>query len=186
MGGVTSLGADMKELIDKLLEEEGITTWMYKDSKDIVTCGVGHALFTVENALVLPWNQTPVAIKCDYDAVKAAPGGYRASWYASLTKSRLAPEYVHQLLEADIDANIVILRKYFPYYGSYPKPAQLALADMAFNLGGHFPKAWPKLRDAVTTHDWCKAADECHRQGISQARNTRTQELFKSAVLIGV
>jgi hypothetical protein len=40
-------------LADRILSEESLPTWMYLDTADppVVTCGVGHALFILEDCL---------------------------------------------------------------------------------------------------------------------------------------
>lgn len=170
-------------LADRLIEEEGVCTWMYQDTAvpPVVTCGVGHALFAVENALVLPWDQPEAQVRADFAFVRSAPSGRVAKWYAQFTKARLTPEYIRQLLEADIEAAIVGVKRHFPTFDSFPASAQSAIQDLAFNLGPNFPRAWPHFKAAVLAGDWATAAAECHRKGISEARNKATAELLLAA-----
>ena len=170
-------------LADRILAEESLTTWMYLDTarSPVVTCGVGHAMFTVEDCLVLPWDQPRDVVRQDYRTVAGEPPGYRAEWYEQFTTSRLGESFVHDLLERDIGRQVKILRGQFPRYKDYPEPVQEALADIAFQLGGNFPKTWPQFSQAVRNEDWEQAAAQCHRAGISEQRNRATAALFLAA-----
>jgi hypothetical protein len=169
-------------LADRLLSE-GLTTWMYLDTADkpVVTSGVGHAIFTLEDCLALPWNQPEAVVRKDYVTISAKPKGYKASWYAQFTTSRLAESFVREQEQRDTDREVKILRGQFPRYKQYPEPVQEALADMAFQLGGSFPKHWPQLSQAVRNEDWARAALCCHRKGASDERNRETAQLFLKA-----
>lgn len=170
-------------LIDRLIAEEGLTTWMYRCSAGVVTAGVGHAMANVDMALVLPWSTPEDVVRIDFTVVLAAPLGYKAAWYAHLTTSRLNPDYVRQLLEADVNAAVVGVKKYFDEYDDFPPSAQDAVADLSFNLGWHWPVngSWPKLTSAVLSQNWEEAAKQCHRKGISEDRNATTADLFRQA-----
>jgi hypothetical protein len=172
-------------LADRILAEEGETTWMYLDTADppVVTCGIGHALFILEDCLALPWNQPAATVSHDYRGIAGKPPGYKAEWYRRFTTARLTDIFVCELLEQDIERQVRILRGQFPHFKDYPAEAQEALSDMAFQLGGNFPKTWPLFSRAVRNEDWKQAAASCHRKGISEKRNKETMELFLSAVL---
>ena len=171
-------------LADRILSEESLTTWMYLDTANppVVTCGIGHALFIAQDCLALPWNQPQATVLHDYRSILEKPAGYKATWYERFTTSRLPDAFVHELLERDIERQVKILRGQFPRYKNYPEPVQEALADMAFQLGGAFPKTWPNFSRAVRNEDWTMAAAQCHRKGASEERNRATATLFLSAV----
>ena len=171
-------------LADRILSEESLTTWMYLDTADppVVTCGVGHALFILEDCLALPWNQPKAVVERDYQIIAGKSSGYRAEWYQQFTTARLTGIFVRELLERDIARQVSILRGQFPHFKGYPPEAQEALADMAFNLGGNFPKTWSKFSQAVRNEDWAQAAASCHRKGISDKCNQETAALFLSVV----
>jgi hypothetical protein len=170
-------------LADRILSEESPTTWMYLDTADppVVTCGIGHALFILEDCLALPWNQPKAVVERDYQTIAGKPPGYRAEWYEQFTTARLTGIFVRELLEQDIARHVSILRGQFPRFKDYPPEAQEALADMAFNLGGNFPKTWPLFSRAVRNEDWEMAAACCHRKDISDQRNQDTSALFLAA-----
>jgi hypothetical protein len=170
-------------LADRILSEESLTTWMYLDTADspVVTCGIGHALFILEDCLALPWNQPKTVVQQDYQTIAGKPPGYRAEWYEQFTTSRLTETFVRGLLDRDIDRQVKILRCHFVRYKEYPESAREALEDMAFQLGGNFPRTWPQFSQAVRNEDWSRAAACCHRKNISEQRNRDTAALFLAA-----
>jgi len=170
-------------LADRILSEESLITWMYLDTADppVVTCGIGHALFILEDCLALPWNQPKTVVQRDYQTIAGKPPGYRAEWYRQFTTARLAEIFVRDLLERDIERQIKILRCHFHRYRDYPEPVQEALGDMAFQLGGNFPRTWPQFSQSVRNEDWARAAAYCHRKDISDQRNRDTSALFLAA-----
>jgi GH24 family phage-related lysozyme (muramidase) len=175
----------MKQLINRILSEEGLTTFMYLDTAEppVVTVGVGHALSNVEAALKLPWDQPESQVRVDFAAVLSAPRGYRAAFYEQFSKSRLSEAFVRELLEREIDEQIFVVKTYFSGYDSFPEPARIAIADMAFNLGGGFPRKFPSFTAAVLQGNWDRAAEHCHRSGIAEERNEKTAALLRQAAL---
>jgi GH24 family phage-related lysozyme (muramidase) len=169
---------------DRILSEEGIICFLYLDTANppVTTCGTGHALFTIEDSLRLPWDQPESQVRLDWAAVRAAPPGRLARFYANLTKSRLTEQFVRDLLAKDIQREVGRLKHYLPGLDGFPVPVQEGLTDMAFNLGGNFPGKWPNFTRAVLAGDWEKAAQSCHRAGISEDRNRDTAALFRSAI----
>lgn len=170
--------------MDALETQEGRTNFMYRDSRGIVSCGIGHALFSVDDALKLPWDQPAAQVRADYAAVKAAPANHTAPFYAPLTKSRLSQQFVDDLEHQDIEQEISRLKRHYPFFDSFPAQAKQALQDMAVNLGGDFPPHWPHFSACVldTPPDWKGAAANCRRKPpISDERNRVTEQLFIEA-----
>ena len=69
-----------------------------------------------------------------------------------------------------------------PDYEKYPKAAQEAITDMAYNLGidGLFSR-FPEFVKAVQKQDWKSAAMESKRMGIDDDRNDQTRWLLFDA-----
>ena len=181
----------LQEIVDRTMGFEGAIPWMYRDTSPagIVTCGAGHALFSADAAILLPWRMgtehaLPGQVRSDYLAVQLAPTGHTAAYYASLSACRMADEDVRGLCRLDLISRWATLRKFLPDAEFYPDGAQSALADMAFSLGPRFAAngSWPALTAAVLANNWPEAARQCHRRGISEARNKATRDLFLSAV----
>ena len=87
-----------------------------------------------------------------------------------------------EILAADVKSTLLRLGSVFPEWNTYPEPVQVALVDMAFNLGvPGLVKKFPSFVAAVKSRDWAGASRECRRRGISEARNAETERLFAEA-----
>lgn len=173
----------LTELARSLEAVEGRVPHMYLDTGNPpwVTCGVGHRLATVGEALALPFT-SPLSVAQDFARVSAAPRGMRESAYAALCVSRLEDDAIDALLAADVQRKLLEIRARFPQFDSWPDSAQLAFADMAFNLGvGGIEHKFPRFTAAVDRCDWATAALECKRPQLAAERNERTADLFRSA-----
>ena len=177
---------DQASVIARLKEFEGCINYMYKCTGGDVTIGIGHAIQTAADAAALVWQRGGVAadgaqVQSDYAAVAAAPKGQAAPAYLHLTQCRMGPDNIQNLVAADLQAFEAQLAAALPNWNSYPDPAQQALFDMAFNLGLGGLKKFPTLLHAVDSGDWATASAQCHRIGISEARNQATKALFLKA-----
>jgi GH24 family phage-related lysozyme (muramidase) len=178
---------DVTALQQRLQKSEGRTDFMYRCTGGEVTVGVGHAIQTPEDALKFVWqiNGVPATreqILADYKKIAAAPLRLIASKYGPMTKCRLTQAEIDSINAADVRKFEDALRERLPDWDSYPESAQVALFDMAFNLGvnGLFTK-FPRMIAAVKAREWATAAAQCHRNGIQEERNQETAELFLKA-----
>jgi GH24 family phage-related lysozyme (muramidase) len=72
------------------------------------------------------------------------------------------------------------LLRLWPKFQTFPPSVQVAIRDMAWNLGvGALERHWPRFRASVDAQDWHAAAAQCTRKGIAQARNDATRALFE-------
>ncbi len=179
--------------------QEGRLTWMYLDTRRNVTVGIGHLLSTAADAEALPFVEgktgrpaTPGSIGAAFEAVEAAQqlAARGATGFERVSDLRLPDTAVLALFEDDFGRIVGRTRVLFEAVGggldSYPKPAQLAVVDMAFNLGpdGLYDK-YPKFRnDGLALRDFAAAAGESHRNGISATRNAETRSLLLEAARI--
>jgi GH24 family phage-related lysozyme (muramidase) len=173
---MTPLISALKRLVE---EAEGRVAHMYQCSRGHVTVGVGHLIPSAHDAALLDLVPVTEAVE-DWHRVKLAPAGLRASAYAEYCRSRMSDAAIDALLDKDVWQRVRALRARLPYDG-YPEPVQLAVFDMAYNLGLAGFEKYEKLRAALDRGDWLAAADECHRRGISEARNARTAAWFREA-----
>ena len=102
---------------------------------------------------------------------------------------RLADGADLKLAKSRADKLLASLRTLFPAFDAFPRDAQLALFDMAFNMGVGERAATRKkstglqqfwnLVAAVKERNWKRAADECRRRPpVSERRNLETKVLF--------
>jgi GH24 family phage-related lysozyme (muramidase) len=169
-------------------QSEGVIPHMYLDTRGFVTCGVGHLLETSAHAEALPFcysegrPATVAEIRSEYAVVKGLTPGKVPGFYRIFATLRLMPAAIDELHERDIAAKSAELQSRLPAFVNYPAAAQMALLDMAFNLGtgGLFEK-FPTLINTVRARDWLACSVHCHRVGIQDSRNVETAELFKQA-----
>lgn len=158
---------------------EGIVPHLYLDTAGVMTCGVGFAVPSVAELVKLPWWPNAFEAQADYRIVRGQPAGRVASFYAPLCKARL----LSNGMQAVFAARVAEFRRNMRDWSleRQPLPVQLALVDMAYNLGAGGLSKFAKLRAAVNARDWSTAAVESHRNGVQQARNDATRDLFLSA-----
>jgi GH24 family phage-related lysozyme (muramidase) len=181
------LDEDIEPLQTMLKLNEGYETTFYLDSDNPAnpTIGVGHEVPTVSMAQELPL--LLVASGAPATPTEIANGYYALKAMAPRTDGKLR-RYLGLFLEsADIDALLMAdlrtfdtyLHATFPEFDSYPQPARLAAFDIVFNVGSL--SDFPLLRAAILAEDWATAATQCHRVGVSAARNIETQNSFLAA-----
>jgi GH24 family phage-related lysozyme (muramidase) len=189
----------MNALVGQLIEEEGAMACMYLDTRSVITCGVGHALFSLDAALKLPWkrkdgysscagedacatNATEAEIRDEWDSMRTAKAKMLPLYYSGRSKLCLDEADVRALLVADIRGVCAVLEGTVAGFDTFPEAAQRALVDMAFNLGvSGLEHKFPHLMRDVRARDWAGCAAQCDREGISDARNQATVALFRAA-----
>ncbi len=182
------LEQDIQPLQAMLTANEGCETTMYLDNDQPgnVTVGVGHEIPTVSMADEIPFvlvasgaPATPAEIAQGYYALKSMaprPDGKLRRYLGLFLESA----DIDALLMADLRTFDTYLHATFPEFDSYPQPARLAAFDVVFNAGSL--SDFPLLRAAILAEDWATAAAQCHRIGVSDARNEATKDLFLSAI----
>lgn len=178
--------AEQTDAIEMLVGHEADIESMYCDTcqPPVVTVAVGHALFHASDAMSLPFFWKP---NIHGIAVPANPQEIEAAFYRTVAlkitaaKLRLAtlflkPETRRTLLMTDIMSKQRTLQHEIPDYWSLPRPAQLALLDIAFECGSLAD--FPKLRAAVAAGDWSAAAKESFRPQAGAERNENTAKRF--------
>jgi GH24 family phage-related lysozyme (muramidase) len=168
---------------------EGNLAHMYLDSKGFVTVGIGNLLPDADTACALAFvNRTTsnpatrAEIVADFDAVSKQMKGKIARSYRQFTSLDLPDVQINQLFQKRIEGFQKELRKSYAKYDSYPGRVQLAMLDMAFQLGTYGLKnKWPNLNKAIDGEDWTAAAAACRRPDANAIRNDGTKALFEQA-----
>jgi len=181
--------SDHTELKQMLVENEGNIAYLYLDTVGRVTVGVGHMIPDVGAAQRIRFitrdtsqQATAQQISDEFSNLSRQRPAMAAPSYQQFTRLTMAPADVDALLDSDIAGMESGVRANFQNYDAYPAPAQDALLDMAFNLGVHGLVAhFPHLKAAAEAQDWNTCAAQCHRNGISDARNQKTVALFQAA-----
>lgn len=166
--------------------QEGNFPHMYVDTVGVVTVGIGTALFKATDASALAFVQrgttTPAdraTIEAEWAAVKKQPMGKLAGSYKPFTRLDLPPAEVLRKFAEHMATFEAKLKAKWVKYPDFPKPAQLGLLDMIYNLGSFTD--FPSFVAAVNKEDWAEAAKQCRRRGPSESRNRDTKELFEKA-----
>lgn len=167
---------------------EGKFSYMYLDTKGLVTVGIGKMLPNVAAAKNLGFTRrgdgmraTAAEIETDFNEVAKQPKGKLAASYQKHTKLDLPDDVIYDLLKIEVDKFEKSLKAHFKGYDSYPVPAKRALLDMAYNLGIDGLLKFKKLKKAVEKQKWKEAANDSHRIGPSEERNQWTHDMFMAA-----
>ncbi len=171
---------------------EGRFSHMYLDVNGFCTVGVGNLLPDEHAACALLFvhrdstaEATDAEIVVAFHRVAAAKKGLRASAYRDLTSIDLRDGDIDRLFRRRVDEFVAQLSKVFPEYGTFPVEAQMAILDMAFNLGSHaLATKWPRLSYAIQTRNWIEAAENSHRPQSHDNRNEAIHALFIAAAKV--
>lgn len=168
---------------------EGVVPHLYKDSLGFITCGVGFLVKGPEELARFPWKPNCQSAIADYNLVKNEPHEYAdpsgkkhvhgAAYYAQFCNAHLSD----LSMKAVFASRVIDIRKLLQQdwqLARTPELAQIALVDMAYNLGVGGLSRYVKLREAVLERDWNTASHECFRRGIQEARNVATAQLFRN------
>jgi len=159
---------------------EGVVPHLYLDTVGIPTCGVGFSVPTEAELVKLPWSPSVETAIEDYRRVRMQPKGLAASSYEPFCNARLSMEAMQMVFDEKIEAVREQLQDDWQL-DMQPVPVQIALVDMAYNLGVAGLGKFVKLKAAVARRDWVTAAAESSRRGVQQPRNDATRELFLAA-----
>jgi GH24 family phage-related lysozyme (muramidase) len=167
---------------------EGRVHWMYLDSKEGVTVGVGQYIPTAQDAPLYPFRRPNAEaaskdeILAEYESVRQMAPGHVAMAYRRSTSLLLTDDDIDQILRRTMAQCVTDLAALFPGFHDYPDQAKIALLDMCFNLGiTKLRDEYPRFCAMVKDQRWVAASLECNRVGPSRQRNEWTKEQFMLA-----
>lgn len=151
---------------------EGVCTWMYLDTKGLVTTGVGFLINSVGAAADLPWEvssgkrATLAQVEREWRRVKALTkwqkrNGLDAVWRESAVLS-LPMDAVDERLAEMTPSYWSGPARAIPTLEAAPADAQLAVLDEAWQNGRAYLNpgtVWSGTRYAALAGDWAAAAD---------------------------
>jgi GH24 family phage-related lysozyme (muramidase) len=158
---------------------EGCCAWFYLDTRGNVTIWVG---FEVESALIaqtLPMYLPGLTVAATVDeiarawnTVDAMQEGHMPAFYAYPGCLQMQEKDGDALLMAKLDTLDEGLAPGIQGFEALPEGWKMALLDLSYNLGlDGLLKGYPRMLAAVQAGNGPLAAAECHRNGISAARN---------------
>jgi GH24 family phage-related lysozyme (muramidase) len=167
---------------------ENYIPWMYLDSENNVTVGIGHLLTDAGKAKELTFDFRerpqpnlarparpevhPNHIGNAYDKVKdSGLTNTKAEGFKPLTNIILRADEIERVFKEDVEETLrqIKERSQFQGFETYPPLAKLGVLDMAFNLGVFGTKTnFPKFTRAVQRRDWKHAGKENMDRGNKQ------------------
>ena len=129
--------------------------FMYTDSKGIVTCCTGNALFTAAAADSLAWCRpdgtpcTKAEVDQAYAVVKAAYPGVQSTACARLTTIRLTAASMTALIDRTIAQDWVVLLSQLPGCDLWPADGQLMALSSSWAWGAGFCSVWDRISQSV-------------------------------------
>lgn len=166
----------MSAICLNITKHEGRKLMMYLDTKGIVTCGIGHALFRCDDAHLIQWLK--------HGDKPASRAEVIAAWTAVKLSKRQDPELymtfeeMERVLALDMPRFVVEVKREFSESDEYPSPAMVAIHDICFTCGSL--TGWPRLTAAIKVGDWKTAANESYRPDVGSERNKDTANQFMS------
>ena len=177
-----------EDLKARLRQHEGVVPHLYLDTRGLVTCGVGHmipspeAMAGIEMVRIDGTPATPEGKIAEWHLVKGLKPAMLPHYYEERTTLRMTLAVIDELQDADVAGFQAALTRQLTGFIESPEPAREALLDMAFQLGaGGLMSKFPHLALAAKAQDWQACAEQCHRAGIQEWRNTATADLFRRA-----
>lgn len=175
---------------------EGRLSWMYLDTKFLVTTGTGNLIDSIPAAQALPWytkqgvRASSSAVEKEWRRVKGLRSLAHLSGWAYETSAVLFldNQTIDRLL-TDVTASFWSrLGQTLPQLEDYPADAQLALLDLAWQNGPAFldlktsgKYVWANTRTAVFNRKWSDAAAAV--PGTGPRADTR-KRLFRNAAVV--
>lgn len=89
-----------------------------------------------------------------------------------------------RLLSLKLSNFVTMLRTEYPGFDKFPEDAQVAMLDMAYNLGNRIHTVFRSFTRAISQPggaDWAAAAQQSSRAQLSAARNREVYNLSISA-----
>lgn len=185
---------------------EGMVPYMYLDVKGIVTYGIGHAAFSPDTLIGLPWHHkdtdvraTEAQIRNEWAAVRdnktLAKNGHLAA--AGVTRLRLTADDVYEDTRAVMRNNHADLLRQYKDMDSWPLDAIWATHSMAWACGTAFSLPGPYRFTALAKKlavlgdgdgDFAAAAIECHMNEAGNAglipRNKANKIMYRNAQVV--
>jgi hypothetical protein len=158
---------------------EGVLPFMYTDSIDLVTTGMGNLVDASQSGSSAPWAPALSLPWRNADGSLADQGTVIAQWQAvkngpvnssvnagPLTTIRLDDDGIQQAIDTTLSADINTLQNYYPTWESLPADAQLAILSMAWAMGAGFPATFVQFTTAINEGRFDDAAGLSDFQGI--------------------
>jgi GH24 family phage-related lysozyme (muramidase) len=160
-------------ILQDLIDHEGCVTWLYCDTRGLVTIGIGNLVKMASDAEALPLSHGDTGLEATSEEKRQAHravmtafrDGRPAIYYAEVSDLRITKEFAHELLNQRLEgAFLPALRRRFPEFDQWPQQAQRVAVDMIYSLGERgLVERFPHFVHACRIQDWGLAAQHCTR-----------------------
>jgi hypothetical protein len=184
-----------EQIVEYLTEFEAYATWMYLDSRGLVTTGIGILLDPYEKyGGALPWNQwydkvtlQPVRdegeVKAEFQMIKSKNGPKGVPVYSKdpaqnfanyktfepITRLRASEANLKNAVNNIVSQKEAACRQYFgPDYDRYPADVQVVLTQMSY-AGGLLARKH-ELLPFLAAHDWLGAQEYTYLTNATQGK----------------
>ena len=179
-----------QDLQKAIAEHEGIRNSLYVDTAKNLTIGIGNNFQNIENFMELKLVDITTGHELNtdekthlYNSIQTAIANktFNAAEFANI---QLSEKDINSKFEEQLNSSYRELERKISDFSSLPISVQQALIDMQFNMGSRkfSERYWPNLFNAIRERDWQKAAQESHRIGIQESRQTWTRNKFLDAI----
>ncbi len=189
-----ALAMPWAEYLPLLTDFEGYIPYMYLDINDYVTVAIGQMIPSPEAAVALNQGQLPFfqksdgtpagdsAVQSEYGNVKARTdlASRGAGAFESVTTLTVEEADAQALLKSQAESHLeeLLATGNYPDFGTYPAGVQMAVTDLAFNLGvPKFIDQYVNFRAAVLNRDWTSAKEQSGRRDLG-SRNVIVASWF--------
>ncbi|MFV0624967.1 hypothetical protein ACBY01_13295 [Sphingomonas sp. ac-8] len=179
-----------------IFSSEGFIAHFYLDTVSQVTVGYGtmlpNAASTASIEMLVARTQKIATAKekaDEWQAIRALSAAGSANnltaqafqRHASLIMLRGEAE---RLFDLKLNGFLTMLRANYPGFDKFPEDAQVAMLDMAYNLGNRIHTVFRNFTRAVNQRggpDWVAVAKQSNRPQLSAQRNREVYDLFIGA-----
>ncbi len=177
---------------------EGETSWLYFDTHHppLATTGIGNMIDAgsklTKYGRDLPWRfsdgtpATRAQIGHEYSRLKALGWSKRGGYaYKAEADLFLEPSQLAVMASEKLnDMAKTLTAQFRRSWRDWPADAQLALLNMAWNMGPNFLAGWPNLFSSLKQLDFVAASKNCEIGGVKTRRNTADKRLFLNAAKV--
>lgn len=167
----------MTDIVTYLIHHEGSVSHLYLDTRGNVTVGVGFMIPSPEHCQDYDWTPGVGAALQDFHRVAKMAPAHPAPFYKRACNARMTETAIRETLEGKVASLRDAISEHWCLI-DHPVSVQIALLDMAYNLGVAGLAKFGDLHEYVLAGEYEKAATECSRRGVSESRNSQTAHLF--------
>lgn len=173
---------------------EGYLDFMYLNSRNLVTTGMGNLIDPRPVAERLNWYDWRTGAYVSIDEIDAAWDGVKSRTdlsshgggaFKNVTTLRITQDEIQTRIFSELEEMESYLKRWPPFRDleTWPADAQLALLSMSWGMGPAFN--FPRFQEFASQRRWREAAAECRFNpdvGTIKIRNDRDQQCSRNQI----